>query len=57
MDRPMERSNIGLIDVMMCPRRGCVVGVSTITNLGHSVNARVSLRGLPRPTPVIGLNI
>ena len=36
---------------------GGVAGVLTTTNLGRSGDATMSPRGLPRPTPVVGLGI
>ena len=57
MDGPIERPHMGLIDVMMCPVVGGVAGVSTTTDLGCSGDATMSPRGLPRPTPVVGLGM
>ena len=57
MDGLMERQHMGLIDVMMCLVVGSVASISTTTNLGHSGDATMSLRGLPRPTPVVGLSM
>ena len=53
MERPRERSDMGLKYVVMCPVVDGVVGVSTIVNLGRSGDA--TPRGLPRSTPMSGL--
>ena len=44
-----------LMDVMCTPIVGGVASVSTMMNLGWNRDATVSLRGLPKPTPVSGL--
>ena len=44
--------------MLLCaPVVGGVAGFSTMTNLGRSKDATMSSRGLPRPTPVVGLGI
>ena len=54
MDEPRERPHMSLIYIVLCPSVGGVAGVSTMTNLGRSGDATVSLRDLAKPTAMSG---